>query len=192
MAKKSNKKPFLLVVSGPSGSGKTTICRRLAQEWNCFYSISHTTRPQRTGEINGKDYFFVSKDEFLQMIDQKLFIEWAQVYDQYYGTSKKLIQDELARGKSVIADMDTQGALHVKQTLPASILIFIKPPDVDELQKRLSKRGRDPGHEIEKRLEQAQSEMAFVDHYDHLIVNRDLEIAVQEIKKYIEERNGNS
>jgi len=188
MSQLNSKSTPLIVISGPSGSGKTTICRRIAQDFGLFFSISHTTRPQRENEIQNKDYFFVSQDEFLKMKDRGDLLEWAQVYDNYYGTSKKQIEDHLHQGDGVIFDVDTQGATNIKKFMPQSLLIFIKTPSIDILKERLRLRGRDSDQEISKRVKNAQSEMAHIDEYDHVVVNDKLDKAIEDVKNIIKSK----
>jgi len=184
MTQQKQKVP-LIVISGPSGSGKTTICRAMAVEFGHYFSVSHTTRPQRKNEIQGRDYFFVAKDEFLKMIDEGILLEWAQVYDNYYGTSKSIVEEKLSQGQGVIFDVDTQGAASIKKMMPESLLIFIKTPDITELKTRLHSRGRDSDQEIDKRVQNAQNELSHVGEYDFVVVNDKLDIAVEEVRKII-------
>jgi len=151
------------------------------KHFDWYYSVSHTTRKIRKGEAHGQDYFFVSDDDFQKMVGRNEFLEWAQVYQNRYGTSQQIIEDKLSSGQGVVVDVDTQGAQIIKQKMPEAILIFIKPPDVEELKKRLVSRGRDPETDIEKRLMQTQQELARMSAYDHVVVNDKLDRAVQEI-----------
>lgn len=185
MNQESHKVPFF-VISGPSGSGKTSICRKIAKEYNWYYSVSHTTRAQKDSEINGRDYFFVTENDFLKLKDQGEFLEWALVYDNYYGTSKKIIEDKLLAGQGVILDVDTQGAANIKKIIPQAILVFIKTVDVKELKKRLVVRDRDSSQEIDKRIEWAEHEINHIGQYKYVVVNDDLERAVTEIKNIID------
>ncbi|MBU0506460.1 MAG: guanylate kinase [bacterium] len=179
-----NKAPFI-VVSGPSGSGKTTICRAVAKKLSLYYSISHTTRPKREKEIHGQDYFFTSQDIFKEMIQNKAFIEWAQVYENYYGTSKEIVDTKRAQGIGVIVDVDTQGALIIKKNMPDALLIFIKTPQASELRKRLLARGQDSKEEIEKRLQETKKELLMAKKYDHAVVNDDLNKAIETVMTII-------
>lgn len=176
--------PFY-AVSGPSGSGKTSVCRKIAEEMGWYYSVSHTTRPQRPSEINGRDYFFVTEAEFLKLSEEGEFLEWAKVYDNYYGTSRKIIQKKLAEGCGVIVDVDTQGASNIRRMIPNSVLIFIKTQELNDLRSRLQERGRDTDSEIEKRMSKAQSEINHIPEYDHVIVNDNFEHALDQIRSII-------
>lgn len=182
------KEPPVIVVSGASGSGKTTICRILSNEFGLYYSVSHTTRAKRDREVYARDYYFVTAGEFKKMIAAGDFVEWAQVYNNYYGTSRRLIEQHLSQGRGVILDLDTQGATNIKKAFPEALLIFLKTPKLEDLRERLLKRGRDSAAEIERRLAYAQNELSQIGQYDHVIVNDDLDKAVDEarqiVKKY--------
>lgn len=184
--------PNLYVISGPSGSGKTTICRNIAGERGWYYSVSHTTRSKRENETHGKDYFFVSRKCFEVMKRHDEFLEWAKVYDHLYGTSKKMIQEKLHNGQSVILDLDTQGAANIKKAFPKSVLIFIETPDFFALKQRLNKRGSDSVKEIEKRLKQAEAEIKEKNRYDFIVVNDDLDEAVIQINRIIDKINSSA
>jgi len=175
----------ILVISGPSGSGKTSICRQVANDLNWYYSISHTTRPQRNSETNGKDYFFVTKEKFKTMVQKDEMLEWAKVYDNFYGTSKKIIQEKQSHGQGVVFDVDTQGAASIKKLIPNAILIFIKTPSLKELEKRLRARKTDSDQELNKRLRNAESEMSHISEYDYVVVNDEFNRAVNEVKDIV-------
>jgi len=183
-----NKKTPLVVISGPSGSGKTTVCRAMVDEFGLYFSVSHTTRPQRENEVNGVDYFFVSEEDFIKCRDRGDLLEWAKVYDNYYGTSKHIVEDRLKKGQGVIFDVDTVGAANIKKLMPESIHIFIKTPGIDVLKSRLKSRGRDSDQEIEKRVRNAEYEMTHIDAYDYVIVNDKLEDAVEKVREIIKSR----
>lgn len=187
MQKKYSKKLPLFVVSGASGSGKTSICRKIADEFGFYYSVSHTTRPQREKEAQGVDYFFVSVDEFKKLIENDEFLEWAQVYDNYYGTSKRIIQEKLQQNIAVILDLDTQGATSIKSIFPNSVTIFIRTPSLQDLEDRLVKRGRDSQEEISKRVNYAKNENAKMDQYDYVVLNDDFDKAVDEVKEIVKQ-----
>lgn len=175
----------LFVVSGASGSGKTTICRRLANEYDWYYSISFTTRPKRPHEVHGRDYFFVTREEFEKMIATGDFLEWAEVYNNLYGTSRRLIEDSLSKGQGVILDVDTQGAGHLKSLLPQAVTVFIDTPSEADLEIRLKARATDAADEIARRVAHAKKETAKKGQYDCVIMNDDLGRAVAEFKDLI-------
>lgn len=176
----------LIVISGASGSGKTSICRKIAAEYGFYYSVSHTTRPRRDKEVEGKDYFFIAKDEFEKLIKQREFLEWAQVYGNYYGTSKNIIRQKQQAGVGVILDVDTQGAANIKKIFPDAVLIFLKTKSVHDLHHRLTERGRDSAEEIQKRVAYAQNENAKMHQYDYMVLNDDFDQAIRTVKDIIE------
>jgi guanylate kinase len=179
-------KGLLIVVSAPSGTGKTTLCRMLLKEFeNMEFSVSYTTRPPRKGEVNGKDYFFVSREEFERMVEEGDFLEWANVYGNLYGTSKSQVLKALEEGKDILLDIDVQGALQVKKNLPEAVLIFIMPPSFEELEKRLRSRGTDSEEVIEKRLNVAKEEIKKAPFYDYIVVNDVLDVAFNKLKAII-------
>ncbi len=176
----------LFVVSGPSGAGKTLLCKQVMEKIpELGYSISYTTRPRRKKEIHGKDYFFVDVDKFKQMMDDDLFLEWAQVYGNYYGTSKEFVKQELAKGTDILLEIDTQGAKQIKQQSLASILIFVVPPSMEILEQRLQKRGTDSKEQIQGRLKSAFDEISSCNIYDYLVINKELDRAVTELNSII-------
>lgn len=177
--------PPIFVVSGASGSGKTTVCRKMADEFDFYYSVSHTTRAKRPQEVDGQDYFFVSLEKFQNMIQSDEFLEWAKVYDNHYGTSKAVIEQHLALNQGVILDLDTQGASNIKRYYPEAVLIFLKTPNLDDLKKRLLTRGQDSSTEIKRRVDYAENELAKIGEYDHVILNDDLEKALEETRKIV-------
>jgi guanylate kinase len=179
-------KGLLIVISAPSGTGKTTLCHKLLEEFpNVEFSVSYTTRKPRPGEVNGKDYWFVSREEFMKMVEEGDFLEWAEVYGNLYGTSKSQVLKALNQGKDVLLDIDTQGALQVKRNFPDAVLIFILPPSLKELERRLRKRGTDDEETIERRLRVAREEIKRARYYDYLIVNDELEVAYSRLKSII-------
>ncbi|MEO2068715.1 MAG: guanylate kinase [Desulfurobacteriaceae bacterium] len=179
-------KGLLIVISAPSGTGKTTLCQMLLDEFkNLEFSISYTTRKPRNGEVNGKDYFFVDKETFQKMIDEGDFLEWAEVYGNFYGTSKSQVLKALNEGKDILLDIDTQGALNVKKNFPEAVLIFILPPSLSELERRLRNRGTDDEETIRKRLKIAREEIKKAFLYDYLVVNDILEVAFEKLKSII-------
>ena len=182
-------KGILVVISGPSGTGKGTICTRILDEMdNMEFSTSMTTRQPRDGETDGKDYFFVTKDQFEAAIDNDEFLEYAQVFGNYYGTPKQAVASKLEEGKDILLDIDVQGAMNVKRAFPDELFIFILPPSMEELRRRITGRGTDSEEAIERRLSQAESEMSLAEEYNYQIVNDDLETAVSEVKRIIRER----
>ncbi|WP_457680197.1 guanylate kinase [Thermovibrio sp.] len=182
----SKPKGLLIVISAPSGTGKTTLCHMLLKEFlNMEFSISYTTRKPREGEVNGRDYFFITKEEFLRKVEEGDFLEWAEVYGNLYGTSKSQVLKALREGKDVLLDIDTQGALQVKKNFPEAVLIFILPPSLKELERRLRKRGKDPEEVIEKRLKVAREEIKRAPLYDYIVVNDLLEVAYEKLKSII-------
>jgi len=173
---------LLIVISGPSGVGKDTILRRLFQlAPELKYSVSYTTRPPRPGEIDGQSYTFVTEDEFKRLIDAKEFLEWAQVYDHYYGTSRKRVEDALARGEDIILKIDVQGAAFVKKRKPDALFIFITPPSTEELLQRLTGRNTESPTALERRQREALVELGLAKDYEHVVCNRDVEESAREI-----------
>lgn len=172
-----------LIVSGPSGVGKGTLISMLMKEFeNIRFSISYTTRRPREGEIHGVHYFFVSKEEFKKMIEQDKFAEWAQVHGNFYGTPKVEIEQKLKQGLDVIFDIDVQGAKQLKKNLADGEFVFIMPPSMDELKKRLLKRSSDPILDIEIRLKNAEKEIKDASFFDYVIVNDDLDLAYENLR----------
>lgn len=177
----------LFVISAPSGAGKTTILKQiLADVPGLAFSVSHTTRAPRQGEQNGTDYHFVTRDEFLRMRDDNAFLEWAEVHGNLYGTSRKAVEDELARGLDIFLDIDVQGAGQLRKTHDlGAIFLFIAPPSWEELERRLSGRGTDSAETIRLRLNNAGKEMAEADRYDYLVINDTVADAVAMLKAII-------
>lgn len=183
----SNYSPSLLIVlSGPSGAGKGTLSKFLVKEMpNIYYSISVTTRPKRSEEREGKNYFFVDQDTFEDMIKKEEFLEWANVYGNYYGSPKENIKKQLTKGKDVLLELDIQGALQIKKQIPEGVFIFIVPPSINELRKRIEKRGTDAKEDIEKRLQCVYDELGYVSEYDYVIVNDNINSALEKLKAII-------
>ncbi len=172
----------LFIISAPSGAGKTTLCNYLRKAFpQLEYSVSATTRPPRTGEIDGRDYHFVTRKQFKRGIREGLWAEWARVHDNYYGTPAAPIEKALAQGRSVLLDVDVQGARQLVSRFPEAVTIFIMPPDMATLKKRLCGRGTDSPQVIARRLENARCEMQQKDFYRHVIVNDDLQAAVDKL-----------
>ncbi len=172
----------LFIVSAPSGAGKTTLCRAvLAHFGDIYYSVSHTTRPPRGREQDGVDYFFIPKKEFLQGIDEGRWAEWAEVHDNFYGTSREMLENRLAAGQDILLDIDIQGMAQLVLQYPHSVTIFVMPPSLSALRRRMESRGTDSPAVIEKRLRNAATEIAAKDRYRHVIVNDRLADAVGEM-----------
>lgn len=181
-----DEKGLLLVLSGPSGAGKGSVCKTLQEtDPNLHLSVSLTTRPPRNGEVDGVNYYFVKHETFTKMIRGGQLLEWAKVYGNYYGTPRSFVQKSLDRGNDVILEIDIQGALQVKEKIPEAVLIFIAPPSIDELEKRLFSRGTDSKDEIRKRLSSAVDEIALAGRYDYIVVNRDIGEAAGIIRSII-------
>ncbi len=180
------KKGLLFVISAPSGAGKTTLCTALLRYIpNIFFSVSVTTRQPRAGEVNGKDYFFISKREFKNRIRQNEFIEWAKVHDHLYGTPKKFIEECISKGQDIILDIDIQGGFQIKKIYPLAVLIFIVSPSLAVLEKRLINRGMDYTLEIQKRLQDALQEIKWMKQYDYVVVNNKIAQAIKHIENII-------
>ncbi len=176
----------LYIISAPSGAGKTSLVKKLiATIENLIVSVSHTTRQSREGEIHGKDYFFVSVDDFRAMQNEKAFLESAQVFDNFYGTAQKTIEDNLAQGDDVILEIDWQGAQQVRELMPNSYSIFILPPSTQILRERLEGRGKDSVEIIDRRMQDAVAEMSHYGEFDYLVVNDDFNIALNELESII-------
>lgn len=175
----------LFILSGPSGAGKGTICKRLLEETELQLSVSMTTRAPREGEIHGVHYYFVSEEEFLDRIEKDGFLEHAQVYGNRYGTPKEPVLEKLSQGIDVILEIDIQGALKVKENYPDGVFIFILPPSMSELRKRLTGRGTETAEAIEMRLGETLKELSFIEKYDYCVVNGDLEEAASRVKSIV-------
>ena len=182
-----SKRGMLIVLSGPSGVGKGTVRKALfSQPGNDFqYSVSMTTRQPRPGEVNGKDYFFVSKEEFEQHIREGQMLEYAKYVDNYYGTPLKYIKDTLDEGKDVFLEIEVNGAMQVRSKCPDGVFIFLTPPDLMELRQRLIHRGTDSMEVINKRIHKAFGEIQMMQNYDYAVVNDQVDNAVTKIKDII-------
>src|SRR5690554_1814368 len=180
-------KSFLIVLSAPSGGGKTTIRKAiLARMPGVAYSVSYTTRSPRANEVDGKDYFFVSEDRFEQLIKENDFLEYARVHSNWYGTSRSFILDRFAHNYHVIMDIDPQGAETIVKSNIEVVMIFLLPPDMKTLEKRLRERGTDSEETISLRLKNARQELKSLREYDYLVINDNLEVAIEEVKRIIE------
>lgn len=176
----------IFVVSAPSGTGKSTLCRRLVREIKgLIFSTSFTTRPPRSGEVPGKDYFFLDDAEFQRMVDGNGFLEWVEVYGRRYGTGRAWIEAQLAAGVDILLDIETIGAATVHEAMPEAVMIFILPPSAAELERRLRGRGTDSDEQIRLRLAGARREMERFEGYDHLVVNDDLVEAYHQLSGII-------
>jgi guanylate kinase len=180
------RKGILFVISGPSGVGKGTIREAALRKINGVQlSISATTRKPRTGEVDGRDYFFLDASSFKQLIDRDLLLEWAQVYNNFYGTPRQFVDQNINQGKDVLLEIDIQGALQVKKKMPEGIFIFIAPPSLEELACRLITRGKDTAESIEVRLAACKWELEQIKHYDYRVLNQDLDTAVDTVSSII-------
>jgi len=181
-----DRKGLIIVISAPSGSGKTTLCKRLvAKVPNLRRSISVTTRNPRRDEINGRDYFFITQEDFVARKRNNEFIEWATVFDEYYGTPRSFVEEVVRAGEDVLLSIDVQGAMQVKESYPDTVFIFILPPSISALEERLRKRKTDDSDEILKRLQLAREEMKRIENYDYVIVNRSLKASLRELLSII-------
>lgn len=180
-------KGILLVISGPSGAGKGTICAAIRKMYpDLGYSISMTTRSPREGEKEGVSYYFRTNDQFKKLIKDHAFLEYAEVYDHYYGTPKKFVMDQIAAGKSVLLEIDIQGAMQVKKSYPDGVFVYIVPPSLKVLSQRIHDRGTDSEEVIQKRLSQITNELAMAHQYDYIVVNDVLSDAVQKVSSILE------
>lgn len=179
------KKGILIVISGFSGVGKGTVVKKLIEKYHYSLSISATTREPRPGEVDGKDYFFKSVSDFEKLIDYNGFIEWAQYVENYYGTPRKFVEEELEKGNNVILEIEVQGAMAVKEQYPDAVLIFLTAPDAHSLKTRLEGRGTEEEKVIAKRLKRAYEETDDMPHYDYLVINDDLEECVDNVNAVI-------
>ena len=173
-------KGVLLIVSGLSGAGKGTICKRIMEKYPGYeLSISATTRDPRPGEVDGREYFFITKEEFEDRIKNGQLLEYAKYVENYYGTPKDWVLAQMDQGKNVILEIELQGAFQVRDQIPEAVLIFIMPPDMEELERRLRGRGSETEEQIKKRLLRAMEEIEYVDQYDYVIVNEEVEKSVE-------------
>lgn len=181
----------LFVLSGPAGAGKGTILAEAFRQIDkLVYSVSCTTRAPRPGETDGRDYYFISEDEFRKMVDERQFLEWAQVHGKCYGTRREAVEKSLEKGLDVILEIDVQGAMQIKEKMPEAVMIFIEPPSFEALVCRLRSRGTETPQQLETRIRNAERELAEADKYEHRIINDKVEDAVRDfveiIKKYRE------
>lgn len=188
----SEKKGKVVIISGPSGVGKSTICREAINRLeNVCISISVTTRPKSETEIDGKDYYFISKDEFQQRMDNGMLLESAEVFGNLYGTPKDKVDEVIKAGKTIILEIDVQGGKQAKQLYPDAVMIFILPPTQKELAQRMNDRGREDTEAAERRLSGAGTEIAAAwQYYKHMVINDDLENAIKEVTQIIQHSTG--
>ena len=182
-----NEKGMLIILSSPSGGGKSSVAKALlASDKNLTYSVSITSRPPRGDEVHGKDYYFCSEEDFFKLIREDAFYEWAKVHDNYYGTLRSTVDDQLDGGKDVVLDLDVVGGLNIKKANPQAVLVYIVPPSFEILETRLRARQTDTEEQILKRLRNAKNELNFVGKYDYAVLNEDLEETIMMIRKIIE------
>ncbi len=179
----------IFVISAPSGTGKTTIIKRIMEIFpELTFSISATTRERRSFEIDGKDYFFISEEEFKKKIENDEFVEWEKFYDYYYGTLKSFVNKKLEENCSLIFEVDVKGALNIKKCYPEAILIFIEPPSIETIKQRLIQRNTESEEDFIKRIERADLEMSYKDKFDYSVLNLNLEEAINQVKEIIENK----
>jgi guanylate kinase len=177
----------LIVISGPSGTGKGSIIKKVMERWPAAeFSISMTTRGKREGEEHGVHYYFATREEFEATIEDGGFLEWADVFGNYYGTPKAPVEKRLAEGADIILDIDIQGGMNVRKAMPGAVLIFILPPSIKELRRRLEHRGTDAQDVIEKRLAKALTEIGAAREYDYVVVNDDLDVAAEQVLSIVQ------
>jgi guanylate kinase len=180
------KQGLLFVVSAPSGAGKTSLCLAITETLEKLtHSVSTTTRKPRSGEIDGRDYYFVTEKRFREMIEAGDFAEWAEVHSHLYGTSRRVLDVMVSKGRDVILDIDTQGAKQIKAKYAEAVFIFIMPPSLDILEERLRNRKSDNEDEIKRRMQRSREEIKEYALYDYLIVNRDFERALTELRSIV-------
>tara|TARA_B100000131_G_C18045013_1_gene584039 strand:+ start:699 stop:1256 length:558 start_codon:yes stop_codon:yes gene_type:complete len=176
----------LTVITGPSGVGKGTLVKKLLQRHDRLWlSVSATTRLPRSGEVNGKDYFFLKEEEFKKLVNKGGFIEWAKFAGNYYGTPKEEISNQLKSGKKVVLEIELEGARQIRKTFPEGFQLFISPPDFQELEKRIRGRATDSEEAIKKRLIRASDELKAKNEFDAVVVNDDIELALLKIEKLL-------
>ncbi|MCR4838327.1 MAG: guanylate kinase [Eubacterium sp.] len=180
-----NKKGQLIVISGFSGAGKGTVVKQLVERYGYSLSVSATTRAPRPGEVDGKDYYFKTEAEFRNLIDYNGLIEWAQYVDNFYGTPRKFVEDELAAGRDVILEIEVQGAAIIRKQYPDAMLLFITTKDVATLRERLMGRGSETEEQVAKRIRRAAEESRMINNYDYIVINDDLDTCIQTVHSVI-------
>ena len=181
-----NREGIILIISAPSGAGKTTLCRALMERFPSMKeSVSYTTRPSRAGEVHGVDYYYVSREEFQRMIDGDAFAEWAEVHGNLYGTALATIDEARKTGVDLVLDIDCQGARRLKEQIERCVYIFILPPSMEELRRRLENRSSDAQEVIDRRIERAAGEIREARWYDYIIINDNLEKAFEELSSIV-------
>ncbi|MDH3539788.1 MAG: guanylate kinase [Acidimicrobiia bacterium] len=178
----------LFVVAGPSGVGKDTLIRELVGRWPFYLSVSATTRHARPGEVDGRDYIFLSDEEFTRWVEEDRFLEWAEFSEQRYGTPRESVEAHLAAGADVLVEVEVQGAMQIKERKPEATFVFIEPPSMEELEARLARRG--DTQDIEARLDRARVEMSLADEFDYRVVNEVLADAVAELLSVVAHSEG--
>lgn len=182
------REPLLVVIAAPSGGGKSTVLGRIfTKVENLLFSISHTTRPERKGEEDGREYFFVDRPSFRKLISEGAFLEWAEVHGNLYGTSRAELDRARAIGKDLVLDIDVQGAAQILKAYPKAVTIFLRPPSVEVLGERLRKRATDPEAVVATRIHNATGEIQRASEFRHVVVNDDLETTVETVKGIIEQ-----
>lgn len=177
---------LIMIISAPSGAGKTTLCRELLKRFpGMRESISYTTRQPRAGEMHGEDYFFVSREEFLRMVAEEAFAEWAEVHGNLYGTALQTLEDARRNGVDLVLDIDCQGALKLKERFEGGAYIFILPPSMEELRRRLENRSSDTQDVIDRRIERAAAEIKEARWYDYIIINDRFEQAFEDLSAIV-------
>ncbi len=189
---------ILIIISGPSGTGKSTIVKKFINRNNDVdLSVSATTRKIRPGEQEGKNYFFLSEKDFIKKLKEDSFLEYAKVYGNYYGTPRNFVDEKLKAGKNVLLEIDTEGALQIKEKFPQGVFIFIVPPSINELQRRINSRGTETDEEVERRLNSSLKEIKELTHYNYVVMNDHILDAVQLIEAILKaekvsvQRSGN-